>query len=62
MKNQLDQLNCINRNQNGDYYFIFDVPNVKNHINPKAKSRNEIIIVGVPQKRLKDFLKNLIKN
>ena len=47
----------INRNQNGDYYFIFSVPDVKNHINSKAKPRNEVVIVGVPQKRLIQFLR-----
>lgn len=53
---KFDNLLEINRNQNGDYYFIYSVPNVKNHINPKAKSRDEVIIVGIPQKRLIQYL------
>ena len=45
----------INRNQNGDYYFIYSVPNVRNNINTKAKARNELLIVGVPKKKLIKF-------
>ena len=61
MNNQLDNLICINRNQNGDYYFIFSVNGVVNHIRPGSKSRDEVIIVGVPQKKLVSFLKGLLK-
>lgn len=50
-----DNLIEINRNHNGDYYFIFSVPGVVNHIRPGSKARNEVIIVGVPQGKLKDF-------
>lgn len=46
----------INRNKNGDYYFIYSVPEVINHIRPGSKSRNEVIIIGVPQKRLREYL------
>lgn len=46
----------INRNKNGDYYFIFSIPNVRNKINTKAKNRNEVLIVGVPQNKLVNFL------
>ena len=56
----IDTLLEINRNQNGDYYFIFKVDNVRNTINTKAKPRNEVIIVGVPQKRMISFLKCLL--
>lgn len=48
----------INRNKNGDYYFIFQVPNVRNKINVKAKPRDEVIIVGVPKDDLVDFLED----
>lgn len=60
--NTLDNLMEINRNQNGDYYFIFNVPNVRNTINTKAKPRQEVLIVGVPQKKLVMFLRSLLKN
>ena len=53
---KFDNLIEINRNSNGDYYFIYSVPNVRNHINPKAKNRDEVIIVGVPKTKLVDYL------
>lgn len=59
--NNLNDLESINRNANGDYYFIFKVNGVRNTINTKAKSRDEVLIVGVPQKKLVSFLKGLLK-
>ena len=44
--------------KDGNYYFIYSVKGVKNHINPKAKSRNEVIIVGINQKQLVTYLNN----
>lgn len=51
----------INRNQNGDYYFIYSVPNVKNHIKPGTKSRDEVLIVGVPKSKLISYLNSCSK-
>ena len=58
MKQPFDDLLEINRNKDGNYYFIYSVKGVKNHINPKAKSRNEVIIVGINQKKLVTYLNN----
>ena len=55
-KGPFDNLLEINRNKNGDYYFIYKVENVRNTINTKAKPRKEVLIVGVPQTRLTDYL------
>ena len=52
----------INRNKNGDYYFIYQVPNVRNNINTKAKPRQEVLIVGVPQSQLRQYLNGSIEN
>lgn len=52
----------INWNENGDYYFIYSVPNVVNHIKPGSKSLNELIIVGVPQSRLCEYLNRCVDN
>ena len=42
-----DNLLEINRNANGDYYFIYSVVAPRS-INPKAKrTANEVLIVGV---------------
>lgn len=57
-----DNLISINRNDKGDYYFIYSVPNVVNHIKPGSKKRDEVIIVGVPQKRLVEYLNSVVKN
>lgn len=54
-------LSEINRNKNGDYYFIYEIPKVVNTINQKAKPRDELLIVGVPQNKLIDFLKKEYK-
>lgn len=56
----LDDLLEINRNSNGDYYFIYEVKNVKNYINVKGKPRQEVIIVGVPKSQLKTYLKSIL--
>lgn len=53
---KLENLLEINRNSNGDYYFIFSVPQVVNHIRPGSKKRDEVLIVGVPKKQLIKFL------
>ena len=48
----------INRNQNGDYYIIFRLPKVKRGIRGKSKGQvDELLIVGVPQKKIDAFLK-----
>lgn len=57
-----ENLLAINRNANGDYYFIYSVPNVRNNINAKAKGRNEVLIVGVPQKKLISYLRGCIED
>lgn len=50
-------LDSINRNQNGDYYIIFKVPKVARGMHGKAKGHvDEVLIVGVPQKLIDDFL------
>ena len=56
-----DNLLEINRNKDGNYYFIYSVPNVRNTINTKAKPRDEIIIVGINQKFLVKYLNNCVK-
>lgn len=48
----------INRNPNGDYYFIYSIPKVVNHIKPGTQSRDEVLIVGVPKNKLINFLKS----
>ena len=50
-------LDAINRNENGDYYFIFKVPNVARGMHGKTKGHvDELLIVGVPQKKLESFI------
>ena len=51
-----DGLKEINRNKNGDYWFIYSVKGVRNKINTKAKARDEVLIVGVPQDKLVAYL------
>ena len=58
---KIEDLISISTNADGNFYFIFKIDNVRNTINVKAKPRNEILTVGVPKKRLKEFLKKLIK-
>lgn len=61
MSKPFDNLLSINRNQDGNYYFIYSVPKVRNKINTKAKSRDEVIIVGINQKYLVQYLNNCVK-
>ena len=56
-----DNLLSINRNKDGNYYFIYSVPKVRNTINAKAKPRDELIIVGINQKYLVQYLNNCVK-
>ena len=52
-------LDSISRNQNGDYYIIFQVPNVARGMHGKSKGHvNELLIVGVPQDKLDSFLRS----
>lgn len=46
----------INRHVNGDYYFIYSIPNVTNHIKPGSHSRDEVLIVRVNKNKLVDYL------
>ena len=53
-----ENLLAINRNENGDYYFLYAVPNVKRGIRGKSKGQvNEILIVGVPKANLISYLR-----
>ena len=55
-------LDSINRNQNGDYYIIFRVPNVARGMHGKTKGHvDELLIVGVPQDKLDSFLRSHYK-
>lgn len=52
-------LDSINRNQNGDYYIIFRLPNVARGMHGKSKGHvNELLIVGVPQDKIDSFLRS----
>lgn len=52
-------LDSINRNKNGDYYIIFRVPKVPRGMHGKTKGHvDEVLIIGVPQARLDEFLRN----
>ncbi len=51
-------LDSINRNQNGDYYIIFKVPNVVRGMHGKTKGHvDEVLIIGVPQAKIDSFLR-----
>ena len=51
-----DNLLEINRNKDGNYYFIYRVEAPRS-INPGAKRKaDEILIVGVPQNKLCSYL------
>lgn len=51
-------LEAINRNENGDYYFIFKLPKVARGMHGKTKGHvDELLIVGVPQAKLEDYIK-----
>ena len=52
------KLHSINRNENGDYYIIFLVPDVTRGIRGKTKGKaDELLIVGVPKARIDGFLR-----
>ena len=52
------KLREINRNSNGDYYFIYEVEAPRS-VNPKAKRKaNELLIVGVPKAKLENYLRS----
>ena len=53
----------INRNEKGDYYIIFRIPNVARGMHGKSKGHvDELLIVGVPQKHIDSFLRAHYKN
>ena len=57
MSKPFENLIAINRNENGDYYFIFKVPQVARGMHGKTKGHvDELLIVGVPQKKLVSYL------
>lgn len=58
---ELYDLRSIKRNENGDYWLVFDVKGCRCSINPKAKPRDDIIAVGLPKEKLSGFLKSLLK-
>lgn len=59
IKKQECILSAINRNENGDYYIIFELPNVRRGLHGKSKGHvNEVLIVGVPQKKIDSFLRS----
>lgn len=56
-------LDSINRNQNGDYYIIFRLPKVPRGIRGKNKGHaDEVLIVGVNQKYIDNFLRAYYTN
>ena len=59
-----ENLICINRNANGDYYFIYSVPQVKRGMHGKNKGHvDEVLIVGIPQSQLVNYLRQeLVKD
>lgn len=58
MSDQEIILEEINRNKNGDYYIIFRLPHVARGMHGKSKGHvDELLIVGVPQKKIDAFLK-----
>lgn len=57
MSKPFENLLAINRNQNGDYYFLYSVPQVKRGMHGKTKSKvDEVLIIGVPQSKLVQYL------
>ena len=63
MKKPFENLIAINRNANGDYYFIYSVPQVSRGMHGKTKGHvDEVLIVGIPQKDLVNYLQNQIAN
>ena len=60
-KQAFENLLEINRNSNGDYYFIYSVEAPRN-INPSAKRKEqEVLIVGVSQAKLISYLRSCSK-
>lgn len=58
MSEAFKNLICINRNANGDYYFIYSVPQVKRGMHGKTKGHvDEVLIVGIPQSQLINYLR-----
>ena len=64
MSKAFENLICINRNANGDYYFIYSVPQVKRGMHGKTKGHvDEVLIVGIPQSQLVNYLRQeLVKD
>ena len=64
MSKAFENLICINRNANGDYYFIYSVPQVTRGMHGKNKSHvDEVLIVGIPQSQLVNYLRQeLVKD
>lgn len=58
MNKPFEYLLAINRNENGDYYFLYSVPEVQRGIKGKNRSKvNEVLIVGVPKANLIKYLR-----
>ena len=64
MSEAFKNLICINRNANGDYYFIYSVPEVARGMHGKNKGHvDEVLIVGIPQSQLVNYLRQeLVKD
>lgn len=64
MNQPFENLICINRNANGDYYFIYSVSQVKRGMHGKTKGHvDEVLIVGIPQSQLVNYLRQeLVKD
>ena len=64
MSKAFENLICINRNANGDYYFIYSVPQVARGMHGKSKGHvDEVLIVGIPQSQLINYLRQeLVKD
>lgn len=57
MSKPFENLIAINRNVNGDYYFIYKVPQVTRGMHGKTKGHvDELLIVGINQKCLVSYL------
>lgn len=57
----ITDLRSLKRNEDGNYWLVFDVKGCKNSINPKAKQRDDIIAVGLPKSKLKGFLLSVLE-
>ena len=58
---KITDLRSLKRNEDGNYWLVFDVKDCRNSINPKAKKRDDIIAVGLPKEKLEGFLFRLLK-